>query len=173
MILIQEIRSVWTKASRGGESAARRNSVPEAAPLPALGSKSTRDKIFHQILVYVEANDFAAPVKSEFAEYESESIIVGCVKIHVAPERLVVAYEYDYKSGGAPRRRGRRGEDLREEVIVERGSWARVKYNGRFTGDEWWYEKVVVNVALCKDNETGAFYSGVPPREIAHMARLR
>ncbi len=173
MILIQEIRSVWTKASRGGAGAALRNSVPEAAIFPAVGSKSAADKIFHHRLLYAEANDFAAPVRSEIAEHEHGSISVGCVKIEVSLEKLIVAYEYDYRCGGAPQRRGGLGMNLREEAVVGRDSWARVKYNGRFGGEEWWYEKLVINVGLFVRHDARAFYSTTPAREIVQMAELR
>jgi hypothetical protein len=173
MVLIQEIRTAWTKASRGGAAATLRNRVPEAAIFPAVESKPAADKIFHHRLIYGEADDFAAPVKSETAEAESDRITIGCVKIEVSPEKLVVAYEYDHKCGGAPARRGGLGVSLEEELIVERGRWARVKYNGRFTGDEWWYEKLVVNVGLFERYDARAFYSTAPTHEIVRMAELR
>ncbi len=173
MILIQEIRSVWSKASRGGAAAASRNSVPEAAPFPATGSTPTSHKIFRQILTYGESNGFIEPLESEIAESEFDSITVGCVKIDVSPERLVVVYEYDYKRCGLPPRHSAPGVNLREELIVARGSWARVKYNGRFGGDEWWYEKVVVNVGQFQKHDAGVFISARPAHEISQMARLR
>jgi hypothetical protein len=123
MILVQEIRSLWTKASRGGGAAARRNSVPEAAPFPAAGSESAARKILHQILVYGEANNFAGPIKSEIVEAESDSLVVGCVKINVTPERLAVTYEYEHKSDGANARHGGRGEHFGFKIVgrAERG----------------------------------------------------
>ena len=173
MILIQEIRGIWSKASRGGAAAALRNSVPEAALFPISRSKSTAHKIFHQLLVYGEANDFTEPLKAEIVELESDSISVGCVKISAPSEQLVVAYEYDYGCGGLPPRLRRPGINLREELIVGRESWVRVKYNGRFSGDEWWYEKVVVNVGLFQNPDAGLFGSTKPAGEISQMAALR
>jgi hypothetical protein len=160
MILIQEIRGIWSKASRGGAAAALRTSVPEAA-------------LFHQLLVYGEANDFTEPLNAEIVELESDSISVGCVKISAPSEQLVVAYEYDYGCGGLPPRLRRPGINLREELIVGRESWVRVKYNGRFSGDEWWYEKVVVNVGLFQNPDAGLFGSTKPAGEISQMAALR
>jgi hypothetical protein len=137
MILIQEFRSIWSKASRGGAAAALRNSVPQAASFPVISAKSTTDKIFHQLLVYRETNDFTEPLKSQIVELESDSISIGCVKIKVQSEQLIVAYEYDYKCGGLPPRLSKPGVNLKEEVIVGRESWVRAKYNSRFSGDEW------------------------------------
>jgi hypothetical protein len=173
MILIQEIRSIWSKASRGGAAAALRNSVPEAAPFPVIGAKSTADKIFRQLLVYGETNDFTEPLKSEIVELKSDSISIGCVKINVLSEQLIVAYEYNYKCGGLPPRLSKPGVNLKEEVIVERESWVRVKYNGRFSGDEWWYEKVVANIGLFQKSDADVFNSTEPVDEIAQMVELR
>jgi hypothetical protein len=122
MILIQEIRSIWTKASRGGAAAAVRNSVPEVALFPMIGSKSMAHQILRQLIVYGEINDFAEPLKSEITALASDSISIGCVKIKVSSKQLVVAYEYDYKSGGLPPRHSTSGVNLKEEMIVERES---------------------------------------------------
>ncbi|HEX8161615.1 MAG TPA: hypothetical protein VF538_07060 [Pyrinomonadaceae bacterium] len=118
-------------------------------------------------------NGFAGPLESGIVELGPDPITVGCVKIEVTPERLIVAYEYDDKCGGRPPRRGKSGAALKEVVAVGPGSWARVKYNGRFVGDEWWYEKVVVNVGLFRRHEPGAFCSTEPAYEVTHMAELR
>jgi hypothetical protein len=173
MILIQEIRSVWTKASRGAAAAALRNSVPEVALFPVISSKSMAHQILHQIIVYGETNDFAEPLKSEITALASASISIGCVKIKVSSSQIIVAYEYDYKSGGLPPRHRTPGVNLKEEVIVEPESWVRIKYNGRFSGDEWRYEKVVVNVGLFQKYEAGVFYSNDPTSEVTHLAELR
>lgn len=169
VILVQEIRSVWTKASRGGPAAALRNSVPEAAPFPTAAARPPADRIFHQALVYGEANGFASPLKSEFAVSDAASLAVGCVKIHVSAGRLLVAYEYDHRAGGLPPRLDRPDE----EITLPPGSWARVKHNGRFTGDEWWYEKLVVNVGLFRRPDPAAFLATPPPHEINRLADLR
>lgn len=173
MVLIQEIRSIWSKASRGGAAAALRNSVPEAVPFPIIKSRPAAHKVFHQILVYGEANAFAEPLKSESREPAADLTDIGCVKIRVSPERVIVSYEYDYRCGGLPPRQTRPGVNVRAELIVEPESWARVRYNGRFSGDEWWYEKVVVNVGLFRQPCADIFGSTEPAGEISQMAELR
>jgi hypothetical protein len=173
MVLIQEIRTVWSKASRGGAAAARRNAVPETALFHAAGSQSAAHRIFRQLLVYGETNDFAEPVKSEVVELVADSISAGCVKIQVSAGRITVAYEYDYRCGGLPPRQTKPGVNVREEIIVEPESWVRVRYNGRFSGDEWWYEKVVVNVGLFQQPHADVFGSTKPAGEISQMAELR
>jgi hypothetical protein len=173
MVLIQEIRSVWSKASRGGAAAASRNSVPEAVRFPMDRSKAAAHKIFHQSLIYGETNDFAEPLKSGMVESSSHLIIIGCVRIEVTSEHVMVAYEYDYRCGGLPPRQSRPGINLREEVIVEPDSWVCIKYNGRFSGDEWWYEKVVVNIGLFQKPDAEVFSSREPVDEISQMAELR
>jgi hypothetical protein len=172
IVLIQEIRSIWSKVSRGGAAAALRNSVPEAALFPTIKAKPAAHQIFHHLVVYGEANDFAVPVKSESVELATSSNDIGCVKINVLSERVAVAYEYNYKCGGLPPRQVRPGVNVREEVMIEPGSWVRVRYNGRFSGDEWWYEKVVVNVGLLHKPDTEIFISTEPLHEISQMAEL-
>lgn len=173
MILIQEIRSIWSKASRGGPAAALRNAVPEAAPFPLVRAGSKTGPILHQSLLYGELNGFAEPISSQVVELRSDRISIGCVKIEVSSEQLVVAYEYDYRCGGAPPRHSRPGVNLKEEVVAGHESWVRVKYNGRFSGEDWWYEKVVLNVGLFQEYEPGVFYSSKPSHEISQMAELR
>ena len=172
MVLIQEIRSVWSKVSRGGGAAALRNSVPEAALFPAVKAKPAAHQIFHHLVVYGETNDFARPVKSESVELAKSFADIGCVKINVLSERVTVAYEYNYKCGGLPPRQIRPGVNVREEVIVEPGGWVRVRYNGRFSGDEWWYEKVVVNVGSLQKPDAEIFISTEPLQEISQVAGL-
>jgi hypothetical protein len=134
IVLIQEIRSIWSKVSRGGAAAALRNSVPDAALFPTIKAKPAAHQIFHHLVVYGETNDFAGPVKSESVELPTSSTDVGCVKIEVLAERVTVAYEYNYKCGGLPPRRSMPGVNVREEMIVEPGGWVRVRYNGRLSG---------------------------------------
>ena len=60
MLLIQDIRSDWTKESRGGTGATIRNAVPERAPLPLLAQplKEPSDLIYQQVS-FDEGYDFA------------------------------------------------------------------------------------------------------------------
>lgn len=118
-------------------------------------------------------NDFAAPIKSEAVDSAGDSISVGCVRVEVSAGRAAVTYEYDYKCGGMPPRQTKPGLNLREELTVEPGRWVRVRYNGRFSGDEWWYEKVVVNVGLFRRPHAGVFISTEPAGEISQMANLK
>jgi hypothetical protein len=171
MVVIQEIRTVWSKASRGGAAAALRNAVPETALLHADGLQSAARRIFRQLLVYGEANDFAGPVKSEVVWSVADSISAGCVKVGVSAGRITVTYEYDYRFGGLPPRQTKPGVNVREELIVEPESWVRVRYNGRFSGDEWWYEKVVVNVGLFQRPRADIFDSTGPAGEISQIAK--
>jgi hypothetical protein len=171
-VAIQEIRTIWSKASRGGAAAARRNAVPEAALFPPAGSPSA-PAIVRQRQVYGEANDFAEPLESEAVESTSDSISIGCVTIGVSAGRVTVAYEYDYRCGGLPPRHSRPGAGGRDELAVEPGRWVRVRYNGRFSGDVWWYEKVVVNVGLFERPAPDMFVSTEPAEEISRMAELR
>jgi hypothetical protein len=173
MVLIQEIRSIWSKASRGGVAAALRNSVPEAVPFPPIKSTTAAHQVFHQTLVYGEANDFAEPLKSESVELAADSSDIGCVKIRVSSERVIVSYEYDYRCGGLPPRQVRPGVNVAEERVVVPESWVRVRYNGRFSGDEWWYEKVSVNVGLFRRPDADIFILTEPAGEISQMVELR
>jgi hypothetical protein len=134
-----------------------RNSVPEAAPFPINESESAARRVLHQILVYGEANDFAEPLKSEGVKAAAGLTGIGCVRIRASSERVIVSYEYDYGCGGLPPRQTRPGVNVKEERVVVPGSWVRVRYNGRFSRDEWWYEKVVVNVGLFRRPDADIF----------------
>lgn len=62
MIVLQEIVTTWTKASRGGENATSRNAVPESFLLPALLEQpKTSNYVLYQRVMYSEQHNFQLP----------------------------------------------------------------------------------------------------------------
>jgi hypothetical protein len=163
VIVIQELITTWTAASRGGAGAAQRNATPRVLPLPAHAGTGVR----HHVVTFDEASAFA-PVVTSDTWLPALPERLHCIAFAEAAEGVVVSYQWD-RSCGAPRR------DLqppRRLFVVHAGELGRAIHNGRFGGeDRWSYRQVVTNVAVI--DEAGRF-GGLQPAALADLrARLR
>jgi hypothetical protein len=174
MILVQHITSGWSKASRGGPSAARRNAVPEELPLPTAGAGKRGDTLIQHTVFYGEGNDFASPSHDALTAEGAGVIRVGCVRVEPLAGGVRVVFEYDPRRAGAPPRDTHPRASAKTGFELGAGEWGRVLYNGRFSSDEggWWYEKTVVNVGCHDEAKAEAFVSTPPQYTINRMARL-
>lgn len=197
MIVVQRMRTHWTKASRGGVAAARRNAVPEAVALPAAGRPGL---LVHSVEVR-EASDFVPSDEVSTLDWLPESDwrtralaadrqrrragrsdavpepawqrleTRGGVSLREEGGRLVVTGR---PAGGQPQRYGH----PRQVFVLELGAWARWRINFRFgpecaCGSEWRYEKWVVNVAyLAGPVSPELFAAGQPSRIVDELAPL-
>ena len=155
-VVVQLVRTSWTKWSRGGAEAARRNAVPVAFPLD-----HTRPGV-HEVVVR-EEDGFEPrflPVRAELG--------AGEVSLREEDGRLRVLVHDDAR--GMPRR-GRRPTALR----ITAGEWVRWQINQRFiacacTG-RWSYQLLTVNVAYGEIGDSRLFL-GVPDRFVDERASL-
>jgi hypothetical protein len=169
-VLVQRIKTVWTKKSRGGRLASLRNAVPEALAVPFEGRRGAAGFVIHEV-VYHEADEFGGPLSVSLKEFAGDRLEVGCVTVRLSGDDVVVEYLHSY-GGGAPVRRGRGGLAPPRSFALGRGQFGRVIHNGRFSGDEWWYEKVVVNVGGRGRQSPAAFTRGGPAFVIDDTAAL-
>ena len=63
VVLIQQIKTSWTKASRGGENARKRNAVPEVAKVPVQRIPADNLILVHHLLSYGEDKGFSKPAE--------------------------------------------------------------------------------------------------------------
>jgi hypothetical protein len=170
IVIVQSIKSVWTKNSRGGRLATLRSAVPEALALPFRGGSPQAAFILHEV-VYHESNNFSKPLTDSLKTVQSLSLEVGCVTIERNEESVVVKYEHGLRCG-APVRFGEGGQEALKKFALGAGETGRVAYNGRFSGDHWWYEKIIVNVCRCAEVSNDILTHSMPAPEIMDLAIL-
>jgi len=164
MIVVQELRTRWTKLSRGAPAASLRNRTPRALRLPVRHVQS-QNSFFHRVVFAEEAAfeprvkeaDFFANAKRELAGVE--------IRSDVSP--LLVTFVWSHFGCGAPERpHGQRASILS-------GEWCQILQNGRFGYDrEWAYQSTVVNIAVMIDWNPEVFLTSPPTLTMDHRAEL-
>ena len=170
-IVVQSIRVQWTKQSRGGTRATRRNTVPVALPLPVM---DLRD-IDHPIILIQHDLHYDEP---DFA-ISHQSFDVGqmafntrhelrCVDVWAQRAHLRVRYQYGRYCAGAPERSA-----SPKTLDLGLGDWGRVIFNERFGwASGWSYHQQVHNIALVSELDADLFLSE-PPHLMTDLADLR
>jgi hypothetical protein len=175
-IIIQYIRTTWTKASRGGNNARRRNLLPRCLPLP-LECFTAR----------------CAVHRAEFSEHSEFRLVESVAKasslfelgirdlaMELDGDCLLVHLLRDPQNAAAANRvyRDEPGNvvDKIRAFALQAGEWGQLRYNGRyvdFDTGHWWYEQSVCNIALFSDVAADRFVATPPTKRFAEIARLR
>lgn len=171
IVIVQSIQTVWTKSSRGGRGASLRNGVPEAVAVPRASATAGARLLLHRV-VYHESNGFAAPLTDALEACAGDALEVGCVSVRAGASGASVEYEGGAKCG-APARLTTGLAATRKHFALRAGECVRVAYNGRFSGEHWWYEKQVVNVCLGVRLSPDIFTRAVPAQVWYDLAALR
>ncbi|MDX6694520.1 MAG: hypothetical protein QOF02_2123 [Blastocatellia bacterium] len=171
IVIVQSIKSVWTKKSRGGKLAGLRNAVAESFTIPLQNLTSNESFIFHAI-VYDESNNFVSPVINSVGVIEGARLETGCVRVEQASGRVLVSYEYSGARCGAPERAKWPGASVGQSFELLPNECGRVVYNGRFSGNHWWYEKRVMNVGRFAQPLEQSFTRSRPAHLIDDTATL-
>ncbi len=148
-LLIQKIHTEWTKKSRGGQSAAVRNAVPEFFP-PKIPSTPIEGDIFawHYVGCY-EWKDF---VPKHCTETRKISYLVNheCVDAELGYEICKIFYIHRPECVGAPIKVHSSHPEYVVTLFPE--EWCQIICNGRTTryhSGEWCYKKIVYNCFFC------------------------
>ncbi|MEV7026357.1 hypothetical protein [Kitasatospora sp. NPDC093558] len=154
-LVVQRIRTSWTKASRGGPGAAIRNAAPTAFALPegltsALHAISMRE------------SDAFAPHMS-VADLSDPGVVLkesdGLLRVH-RPE--VTPFGMPLRNRRPP------------AVRLAPGEWLRWQINHRFAGGwegAWTYRLDTFNIAYCPTSPD--VFLGTPTHHIDELAYLR
>jgi hypothetical protein len=178
--LIQHLATQWTKASRGGAGAVKRNGTPEAMVFPCFLGFHVTDFRFR--IYEVRFTESAAFVPIDTVAIEEGSFWkTGCLRVVREGDILLVRFEYDGWGGGAPTREtfdavGNRLLLNEEAFRLRVGQWGRVSYNGRFSCVDygnWWYEKHVFNVGMALRAPEDWFTRRQPDYTYSRTAQLR
>jgi hypothetical protein len=175
MILVQTILISWTKASRGGRLAELRSRVPKR--LPVRIADDSAPVVWHAV-TYSERNDFVEPFSANTTIHISNNRF-GCrnVEVEIREDSAILTYRYQT---GVPARRffDKSGNYVPPEhsIVVTENRWSSIEYNGRFscidTGN-WWYEHVIVNVAVGTSIEANIFATSDPIEQYCQLTKLR
>jgi hypothetical protein len=167
IVVIQHIVTKWDKSARGGENAVQRNAVPEAAKLSVAQWEGRGIEVLQQSLYY-RWDRSVDPIERITTNPPARPIRIGCVVVEVAGEEVTAEFRYDRGCGGAPERGW-----ARKTMRVSQEMWVQMVYNGRFTGEDyWWYEKHVVNVGLFERLSSGLFTRCAPATRFEAMGEL-
>lgn len=170
IVIVQQIRTKWTKELRGGENAGKRNAVPEVARVPVHRIKADGLVLVHHSLSYGEYGGFSQPYEEIHVNLTVRPLAIGCVTIDPEKEEVIATFRYDNQCGGAPYRGW-----ARKTLPLAVNEWGQIVYNGRFqdyNGGHWWYEKTVANVGLFERLIPGAFTKQEPVCRFSAMGEL-
>jgi hypothetical protein len=182
-IIIQAIQTVWTKASRGGPGATRRNAVAEAFPLPLPDHRrgTVLPAYFLHQLHCAERAAFHPVPQPLTTGALLDMLSIDQLSIHPPDDTGIVRVTYhprkptylsyarddsgEYRPGG------------HEALALRIGEWGRVRYNWRHGAtvsvDDWWYDLWVVNVGFFTELRADAFLESPPNRVYSQLSRLR
>jgi len=182
-IAIQAIQTIWTKDSRGGQGATRRNAVPEAFPLPSPDRRqvaASPSYVFQQIRC-IERDDLRPTAQPLASDALLDTLVIDQLSIHPPDDTGIVHLNYhprrptylgyardnsgDYHPGGD------------EALALRTGEWGRIRYNWRHgatvSDDEWWYDQWVVNVGCFPELRADAILERPPSKIHSRLAYLR
>src|SRR4051812_8007950 len=91
ILIIQYIRTCWTKRSRGGHWAQVRGRVPECLPISLTGSHGTALSTVVHHVTYTEATKFGSP-RQELAINAGEIPTFGCARVGRSHSEAWVEY---------------------------------------------------------------------------------
>jgi hypothetical protein len=157
-VLAQWVRTSWTKQSRGGQAAARRNAAPVGFALP------TGDcPIVHTVAMH-ESQAFQPQESLRDGEPSRDEVLLKEIDGRLRVELVVYPF-------AAPRRARRP-----PAVWLDRGEWLRWQINYRFSwpmarGGAWSYRLDTLNLAYGPTSVDA--FTGVPSRYIDERAHLR
>lgn len=154
VLIVQEVVTHWSKASRGAPGAVARNGVPDTLVVPVPGGLADPFTVVVHHSDFPEARAFKKVNESVSLAEPTAELTLGCVWIVPDPELTQVTYHYDF-SGGLPER----WSQPRSKCLSV-GEWGQVLYNGRFSLGWhcfWSYTKRVVNVGLFEHPVQAAF----------------
>jgi hypothetical protein len=166
-IIIQRVRCTWTKASRGGEAARIRNSLPRQLmlPLEAFAAPVT----LHRVEFSEPSNFKSQEIVQRFAELAEVQLID--LSLRVIGEKLEA--KHLRRADNAAIRH--RPYPFLGGVHIADGEWAELRANGRYvdyhTGN-WWYDSTTYNVGLFSELATDRFIQSKAAKRYADLARL-
>ena len=169
IVVIQKIETVWTKRSRGGENAVRRNAVPEIAKIPLHRIVERYNSLLQVSLDYRESNLFTEPSEKIVLDSNLQPIACGCIIVDFNDREVFMEFRHNLGCG-APERGW-----MQKKLVLPLNEWGQIVYNGRF--NDWddgttHYKKTVVNAGRFERVTPGIFTQIEPAKRFSAMAEL-
>jgi hypothetical protein len=137
-VVVQLIEVWWTKLSRGGEAATRRNAIPDAFPLTRIDGTYVANRYSVD-----EENDFRPRILEEYSLPSPPRLHEELILRQTGEGAFSIGVLHTHRTG-APYRR-------RQDPVFKLGPGeiGRVVVNGRHSGYHGWrYRKATYNVAV-------------------------
>ena len=166
-IVIQHIYCRWTKASRGGEGARQRNSIPLAVRLPL--SNLDFPFILHAAL-FAEDHNFVQrdSFKTAATFYRLDVRDLG---INVDTECATIRFYRDpYNAARSSR------YPFQDVFTLKQRDWVQIQFNGRYADghdSNWWYRYSTYNIGYFDEYDEDVFIATKPSHNFSEMAKLR
>lgn len=168
IVVIQNICTSWTKASRGGVNAAARNRTPEVLELLPLAPSYSQNILLLHTVVYSEYHHFQNPRQRLEQKEFTDPFWHDCFKLSLVGNTLHVTTEWE-RSKGVPRRL----TFLRQGFSLQDPQWGRITYNLRISWGEYWeYQKQVINLGFFSSSSRRMFLETEPAHTYRDMATL-
>jgi hypothetical protein len=156
--LVQHIRLIWTKASRGAPNATRRNALPSAVPFD-LGRGAPW--VFHSV-VFREETGFVREYDRVLTKDNHRERDHGLL-LELLPSGVQVGVRWENDMGLPPRHEKQRA------FLLAEGGYCRVVVNGRHSAyDNHWYSQDTYNV-LFQGVPTGDAFTVREPNEVLDL----
>jgi hypothetical protein len=164
MILVQHIKTIWTKKSRGMPGAAKRNAIPRK--LEILNDKVASCKIFIHEVFAQEWEDFNLEQKTEVFTKSNKYWTLTFLDFK---DEVQILFTYDYYEHGQPNRAAYQ-KPLLKLRLGETGS---LHINGRFSSySGQYYKQHFVNIGnVCQFN-SNLFLENEPNHHVDKMVHL-
>ena len=170
--VVQFIETTWTKASRSGDGAARRNALPAglvwpqgdappALPTPSQGAAAPARVLLHRV-GFGEADGFVARETATWGTLRDLDAALPGLTLRVHEGSLQLGFAWTW-GVGAPER------NSQPLFRVKPGAWGQVVFNGRFgssmagAGFEHFYRQYTYNVGVAVE-AADVFVSTEPVR---------
>jgi hypothetical protein len=126
ILIVQTVRSSWTKASRGAPGSVARNTVPECLPISLPNVDLGNLQVLYHEITFEEATGFQSP-KERISINPKIYPQHGCITVERIAKQVRATYKYNM-FGGAPDR-GAERHTIRANV----DDWVQIRENGRFS----------------------------------------
>jgi hypothetical protein len=166
MLLIQEIKTVWTKQTRGAKGSTLRNKLPNAFEVKTPHAGVNAIDCLHQLIIFREAEAFKQPYHTVKTLALKPTQRFGIAHIQPLVDTYQVVFDFDsYYSY----------QDYKKPTVVELvlDKFLQVAYQARLQQfDNAWYEKTVLNIAWVDRFDSTIFTHGKPLAKYEHYPIL-
>jgi hypothetical protein len=168
-IIIQHVGISWTKASRGGEGARKRNSLPHcfALPLECFAGRYATHRVG-----FGEYNDFQAN-ETVYKRSSLPDMGLCCIELSMDADSLAVTFCRDPSNEASFR--NYRIIPYTPIFTLKSDEWGQIRYNARYADHDtgnWWYEENVYNIGIFSRVDVNRFIATQPSQHFKDMVRL-